>query len=133
MSGRARSFLWNLDRCQSPIERELFVAIALDLHDLGLQFWLNSQVRFGAYTADIVLGVPLKAMSPVVVIECDGHDFHERTKEQARHDRRRDRWMQGQGVAVFRFTGSEIFRNPEACATEVTKEFIRRTGAVSRA
>lgn len=53
------------------------------------------------------------------VIECDGHEFHERTKEQATRDRSRDRRLQDDGHRVFRFTGSEIYRNPLDCAREV--------------
>lgn len=56
-----------------------------------------------------------------VVVECDGHDFHERTKEQASRDKRRDREMLSAGYRVVRFTGSEIHRNPMGCAAEVAK------------
>jgi very-short-patch-repair endonuclease len=55
------------------------------------------------------------------VVECDGHDFHERTKEQARRDRSRDRRLQQAGHRVFRFTGSEIYRDPLGCATEIIR------------
>lgn len=53
-----------------------------------------------------------------MVIECDGHEFHERTKAQARRDRQRDRIMTMAGITVFRFTGSEIYRSGESCALE---------------
>jgi very-short-patch-repair endonuclease len=45
------------------------------------------------------------------VIECDGHDFHEKTKEQAAKDKKRDRELQSLGLKVFHFTGSEIWRS----------------------
>ena len=54
-----------------------------------------------------------------LVIECDGHDFHERTKEQAAKDRSRDRALQQLGCTVFRFTGSELYRDPFRKAMEV--------------
>jgi very-short-patch-repair endonuclease len=53
------------------------------------------------------------------VVELDGHAFHERTKEQAAKDKARDRWMTGAGYAVVRFTGSEVWANPFAVASEV--------------
>jgi len=56
-----------------------------------------------------------------VAVECDGHDFHERTKEQAERDKARDRDLQTLGWHVARFTGSEIFRDPEAAAEKVWK------------
>jgi hypothetical protein len=52
-------------------------------------------------------------------LECDGHAYHERTKEQAKRDRLRDRVLQGAGYTVLRFTGSEIFADPLKVATEV--------------
>lgn len=54
-----------------------------------------------------------------VFIECDGHDFHERTKEQAARDRQRDRSLQQTGTPILRFTGSEIFADPLGCAHQV--------------
>lgn len=53
-----------------------------------------------------------------LVVECDGHDFHERTKEQAARDRSRDRALQASGITVFRFTGAEIWRDPWKCAEQ---------------
>lgn len=52
-------------------------------------------------------------------VECDGHDFHERTKEQAERDKARDRDMQALGYRVARFTGSEIARSPESVASKI--------------
>lgn len=52
-------------------------------------------------------------------VECDGHDFHEKTKEQAARDRKRDRDLQSLGINVLRFTGSELHRDPEGCFAEI--------------
>jgi hypothetical protein len=75
------------------------------------------QIPIEEYVADFVL-VYRHGLSGVggTVIECDGHDFHERTKEQAAHDKRRDRHMQGLGLKVLRFTGSEVWADPFGCA-----------------
>lgn len=54
-----------------------------------------------------------------VAVECDGHDFHERTKEQAAHDKQRDRRLAAAGWPVLRFAGSEIAANALSCAAEV--------------
>lgn len=54
-----------------------------------------------------------------LIVECDGHDFHERTKEQAKRDRSRDRRALLHGIEVMRFTGSEIWNDPWGCAGEV--------------
>lgn len=66
------------------------------------------------YSADFAIVAP----TFTIVVECDGHDYHERTKEQAAHDRKRDRAMTEAGITVLRYTGSEIWRNPFACAQQ---------------
>ena len=58
-----------------------------------------------------------------LIIECDGHDFHEKTKQQATRDKRRDRILQSLGYKVFRFTGSEIYNDAMGCAFEVINSF----------
>ncbi len=56
---------------------------------------------------------------PLFFIECDGHDFHERTKEQAERDRSKDRAFQEAGIPILRFTGREIYRDPQNCAAQI--------------
>ncbi len=56
--------------------------------------------------------------SPLVV-EVDGHAFHEKTRFQAANDKRRDRAMVAEGFRVVRFAGSEVYNQPEQCAGEV--------------
>lgn len=53
-----------------------------------------------------------------IAIECDGHDFHERTAEQAERDRSRDRALTATGWSVLRFTGREIWRDPFAVVAD---------------
>jgi hypothetical protein len=54
-----------------------------------------------------------------LVIECDGHDFHEKTREQATKDKSRDRDLLNLGYPVMRFTGSEIVSAPLKSAAQV--------------
>jgi len=54
-----------------------------------------------------------------IAVELDGHDFHERTKEQARHDKSRDRLLATAGWRLLRFTGSEVYADPAACLARV--------------
>lgn len=67
----------------------------------------------------------VKEEKRMMVVECDGHDFHDRSKEQARADRQRDRWLQSLGYQVFRFTGSEIWQDVFACAQEAIGALVR--------
>jgi hypothetical protein len=48
-------------------------------------------------------------------IECDGHEFHEKTKEQATKDREKFRSLKARGLDIIPFTGSEITHNIDGC------------------
>ncbi len=66
--------------------------------------------------------IPGSSFSRVrTVVECDGHEFHEKTKSQAARDKARDRALVSQGFRVFRLSGSEIWNHPGATAYEVGK------------
>lgn len=93
--------------------------VSASLMKRGAYIFLQQPI--GNYRADfVVVGVRSLESKPIaIVVECDGHDFHERTKQQAVRDKRRDRSMIAQGYRVFRFAGSEIWKNPVACAVEV--------------
>lgn len=93
----------------------------------GETFYVIRQARIGAYKADFaILFAGIVASRAVkLVVECDGHDFHEKTKVQAQHDKSRDRAMQDAGWKVYRFTGSEIYRSPLTCAESVMSSLYR--------
>jgi len=81
---------------------------------------IRLQAPVGQYSADFLLelgrlGGPIEAR---IVVEVDGHDFHQRTKQQAAHDKKRDRFFAATGLTVLRFTGSEVTRDAKACASE---------------
>tara|TARA_R110000824_G_scaffold400794_1_gene609362 strand:+ start:716 stop:1204 length:489 start_codon:yes stop_codon:yes gene_type:complete len=118
-----------LELCESPIEKILLARLFTDLDLIGTgprvqiynfseddvddcrpgfnEFFIWPQMPLGKYRVDF----GLMSTRGNFVIECDGHDFHERTKKQAARDRSRDRWMTAAGYTVFRFTGSEIHAN----------------------
>lgn len=85
----------------------------------GLEFFLTPQAKIGRYRVDLLLWFRFKRHVAGVAVECDGHDFHERTKEQASRDKKRDREILTAGFPVLRFTGSEIFKDAVACAKQV--------------
>jgi very-short-patch-repair endonuclease len=83
-----------------------------------------TQVQIEQYRADLFVEwseCGFQYPPQQAVVECDGHDYHERTKEQAKHDRQRDRDVQGFGLPVLRFTGSEIYADTVACGHQILK------------
>lgn len=126
----------NVHLCESPIEAMMLIrliglqtgyswaqsnAVVSDLkyvpdHIYPQQIWIVPQHKAGKYRVDflVCLGVDSKdgkGPNALFAVECDGHDFHEKTKEQAARDKARDRYLNSRGLTVFRYTGSEIFKN----------------------
>jgi hypothetical protein len=89
---------------QKPITTSIFEAsYRADLFIYLTRFWTNGNTPVWAKT----------------VVEIDGHDFHDRTKEQASRDRQRDRYLTLDGYTVIRFTGSDVYNDPYQCAEEI--------------
>jgi very-short-patch-repair endonuclease len=53
-----------------------------------------------------------------VAVELDGHDWH-KTKEQRSHDAERDRWFAARKIETLRWTGSQVFADPQGCVSEL--------------
>lgn len=122
----------------SPIERLLVAQMLVDrwhLHPAGATYPVTLQLLYSpAVTVvpqfkvriagkrcrvDFLFAAGDLAPSPtLLIVELDGHDFHERTKEQASADRKRDRAMLSRGITTIRFTGSDVYRDPKTVLDE---------------
>lgn len=58
-----------------------------------------------------------------LIIECDGHDFHEKTKQQVVYRNNRDLELKKMGYDILHFSGSQIYQNPIKCASDVYNYF----------
>lgn len=93
---------------------------------------LQVQKHIGQYRADVVVSLAENVgpfLNPVMhivrcVVECDGHDFHEKTKTQASRDKKRDRDIQKLGYRILRFSGSDIHRDMNDCADSVYQQLV---------
>lgn len=114
--------------CESPIEVMLGAQIRATLDLLGEdRISLTTQYRLGPYRYDFALRAKwLK--NPPILIECDGAEFHS-TPEQVENDKRKDELAHLGGFKLLRFSGSEINRDAEGCATVVLNELISRLRA----
>ncbi len=54
-----------------------------------------------------------------LIVEIDGHEFHEKTKAQAKRDKKRDRDLVAEGLIVLHFTGSEVYYDSETVLSEI--------------
>lgn len=90
--------------------------------------YVFSQVEIADYRVDFlaIMKFAPHGREPTtfyLAIECDGHDFHEKTKEQARRDKSRDRALLLSGIPCMRFAGSEIWKDAYACGKQVDDFF----------
>lgn len=94
-------------------------------------YFISPQHVIDRYRVDFLFGFGKRPeLENCVVIECDGHDFHDRTPEQAARDKSRDRDLHGHVMAVLRFTGREIYRDPSGCWIEALNVLGRDMGGV---
>ena len=133
-----------LDCTKSPIESKLLTALIvsnscgmrIQAEDNGMSWGdtnfcliVNIQKKIGRYNVDFLIEekdiwkedkkIPVKKL----IVECDGHDFHEKTKEQVSRDKRRERNLQAMGFPIYRFSGSEIYKSPTKCAESINDYF----------
>jgi very-short-patch-repair endonuclease len=136
--------------CESPPERAMLYALALVawewtdgvlvrdhisagglINTRGVFLEIAPQTEVGPYRVDFLLTMRLRADGErlaKMVVECDGHDFHERTKEQASRDRARDRYLQSCDLPVYRYTGSDVWKDVFRSAHDAVGELMRRFG-----
>lgn len=133
-------------RSESPIE-ELFAAavilhrngssvLGVELMPFGSSFDRErrvspfdctdvfSQAQIGAYRVDFIFDDLFEGKRRFIVVELDGHEWHERTKQQAARDKKRDRALVSAGYRILRFTGSEAYADPGECLTEVVDAIL---------
>jgi very-short-patch-repair endonuclease len=105
------------------MERKLYVCPQQQIDVFRVDFalndvFINPQVKVARMVGESDPRVPFQINNRLVV-ECDGHDFHERTREQATRDKNRDRELLNAGYPVMRFTGSEIVSSPLKCTNQI--------------
>ena len=63
-----------------------------------------------------------------IIIECDGYEFHQKTKEQVQKDNEREYNLKMAGYEILRFSGTQIYNNPFKCAEDTYNYIIKRIG-----
>jgi very-short-patch-repair endonuclease len=150
----AKQFDAVMAECDSPIERLLAAELLIQLFQPfpglpkavvpgvssaryslygldgdGAEAWVLLQAQVGSYRVDFLYYRP--KCDGGMVVEVDGHDFHEKTKEQAARDKARERELTKLGWPVLRFTGAEVYADPNRCALEPFDVLMARRSGVS--
>ena len=107
----------------SPIEQLVFMAINCHARIFRLGLKVDPQFEIGKYRVDFKVSYYRNEgdsqSSKTVLVECDSQQFHERSESERRYEKQRDRDLQKCGYKIFRFTGSEITKDPYKISSEI--------------
>ena len=85
----------------------------------GVGIYVFPQHKVGQYRVDFLLSSRHSDGDRIVVVELDGHNFHDKNKAQRSYEKARDRFLQRNGYKVLHFTGSDVCSDPYFVAYEV--------------
>ena len=125
-------FIGRKIKSQSPIEQLFAVAFhhLQNISEIDGDYELCQQYQVATneaeYKIDFVIrgGVDElylateKTSFPLIGIELDGHNWHEKTKRQVEHDKIRERALTASGVTLLRYAGTEVWRDPIKCVKD---------------
>ena len=128
---------FDTSECKSPIEQILLFAFELYTVDenpecltLDPQFEVIGKSG-KTYIADFSISNYNTAERLPILIECDGHEFHQKTKAQVKHDNERDFDLKMAGYDVLHFSGSQIYNDPFKCVKDIydyANEYSKKHG-----
>ena len=118
--------------CESPIEEIFSIAFDYVGEKLKTPYNLESQKEISTsngktYRADFYYECKCGYR---LIIECDGHDFHEKTKEQVAKNNERDFDLKKDGYDIIHFSGSQIYREPLKCAYDAVLYITSKIGGI---
>ncbi len=100
--------------CGSPIELSLMQALVALAE---FEFDVLPQVKLARFRYDFGIA-RVGSEKLLALIECDGREFHSKPAQQA-NDQAKNALARQLKLPLFRFTGSQIFRDRFACAKSV--------------
>jgi len=89
-------------------------------------YYVDFMFKADDYLSWLVFGDKIKKHDYKLIIECDGHDFHEKTKEQVKKDNEREYDLKMAGYEVLRFSGSQIYNQPLKCARDTYNYILKK-------
>lgn len=134
--GRAENHSFHVDlsnecfdcELESPIEKIFLIAFKAvgringHFHEIGQSVSIDPQKKIDKYRVDFEVALIHWEKSQTIrraVVECDGHEFHDRSEPERRYEKQRDRYLQSLGYRIFHFTGKEIKDDPVSTVSEV--------------
>lgn len=105
--GDLENFHMTIKDCKwGMADKEIAISVVTDQNPL---------YAINGYIPDFIM----IADSSIFAIEIDGHEWHEKTKEQAAADKQRERVLLKHNIIPIRFTGSEVYHSAVNCIKEI--------------
>ena len=112
----------------SPIEFIFFIAFEIYKLKTENLIYIEPQIEIEAKSKKYIVDFLIEYDDLInnnlkenfkLIIECDGHEFHQKTKKQVEYDNKREYDLKMMGYQILRFSGSEIYNNSEECVKRV--------------
>ena len=115
--------------CESPIEIDLGARLSTAMRAIDDRaLALVPQYELGPYRYDFAV---VRDSNPLMLIECDGREFHS-TEAQLANDRAKDDFAAQKSLLLLRFSGSDIYRDGRDCVRRIL-QMMRVRGHVTMA
>lgn len=131
--------------CESPIEQIFLFAFSIfnvrnkplcvlyPQEEITCKDGTNFRADFLLCISEVLVAHGFEPINDVkLIIECDGHEFHERTKEQVARDNNRDLALKNEGYEVIHFSGSQIYNDPIGCVEKAMDCFKKKIVGVKK-
>lgn len=90
------------------------------------KYYIDFEFEADEYLTHLIFGEEIKNEKFKLAIECDGYEFHQKTKEQVQRDNEREYDLKMAGYEVLRFSGTQIYNDPLKCAKDTYNYIIQR-------
>lgn len=88
------------------------------LKDVSLMLASEKRTISGYKPDFIITSLTDECFGEFFTVEIDGYEWHEKTKEQAANDRKKDRAYLKNNYTPIRFLGTEVYHDPLYCVKE---------------
>ena len=133
---------WNDESIKSPIEQIFITAFEIyckynNKENIYLfpqkevicnekKYYIDFEFKADDYLTQLLLGEKIKNYNFKLAIECDGYEFHQKTKKQVQKDNEREYDLKMAGYEVLRFSGTQIYNNPLKCAEDTYNYIMKK-------
>ena len=90
------------------------------------RYYIDFEFEADDYLSHLILGEKIKNSNFKLAIECDGYEFHQKTKEQVQKDNEREYDLKMAGYEVYTYIYSQIYNNPLKCAEDTYNYIMKK-------